>query len=109
MTSFMEFMCAEFHQPFSFLAANWSGQIDIIRPLKFAQLHGQPIPNLKAANIYTKDIFQIKTNFTERQAMDLFEDERNYGYIRNPVLSVGKLYDTIVDEAGYRKALKALG
>ena len=85
-----------------------SGELDVVRPLKFTQLKAAPIYNLKAVNIYTKDMFHLKTNFTERQAIELFEDERNYGYLKNPVLSLGKLHDAIVDENGFKEALLAL-
>ena len=86
-----------------------SGELDVVRPLKFTQLKAGPIYNLIAVNIYAKDMFHLKTNFTERQAMELFKDERNYGYLTNPVLSLGKLHDAIVDEEGFVKALLALG
>ena len=89
----------------------WSEQKDVIRPLKFIQLHGKCHYNPAALNIYAKDIFHTETNFSYNVAMEIYRHPANYGYFWNPgpVLSVGKLCDAEVDIDAFREGLKSLG
>ena len=92
-----------------FIAEYWSEQKDVIRPLKFIQLHGKCRYNPAAMNIYAKDIYHMKTNFSDKVAMEIFEHPANYDYFKNPVISVGKLCDAEVDIEAFRKGLRSLG
>ena len=81
--------------------------MDVIRPLKFVQLKATCQLNPPAINIYAKELFHREPNITYEESLAILKDEKNYDYMKNQVLSVGKLCDALIDKDAFMKAVLA--
>ena len=93
-----------------YLSDNKNGELDLIRPLKFARISNVSCHlNPKSLNKYWEELFYTKTSFSDGEAMEILKDERNYNYYKNPVASLGKICDITVDAGAFKDALLTLG
>ena len=53
-----------------------------------------------------KSVYHVEKNFTEKDARDIVNDKRNYGFKDHGVTSLGKILDVIVGIEAFRESLK---
>ena len=86
--------------------SDYNAEEQDIRPLKIIPVSNVTcVKNLKAFNYYVQDVFYVKTNFTDREALEISHEESNYNFSALPSATVGKLVDVIVDPIAFKKAV----